>query len=48
VKSRLTIPLDICATIYQQLGIPLDLHFEDASGRPVSIVGGGRPVRELL
>jgi xanthine dehydrogenase molybdopterin-binding subunit B len=30
------------------LGIPLDTHFEDATGRPVSIVGSGTPLQELL
>ncbi len=48
VLERLVTPLDLLATIYHALGIPLDTHFEDASGRPVSIVGGGRPISELL
>lgn len=48
VRDRLVTPLDLLATIYQRLGIPLDTHYEDASGRPVSIVGGGRPIAELL
>ena len=48
VKERLTVPLDVYATIFQQLGIPLETHYEDASGRPVSIVGEGSPIRELL
>ena len=29
------------------LGISLDTHYEDDSGRPVSIVGTGKPIREL-
>ncbi|MDE0816217.1 MAG: DUF1501 domain-containing protein [Pirellulaceae bacterium] len=48
VKERPTTPLDILATIYHQLGIPLGTHFEDKTGRPQSIVGSGKPVRELL
>lgn len=48
VKERLTTPLDVFATIYHTLGIPLDTHYEDSTGRPVSIVGGGRPIRELF
>ena len=48
VKERLVTPTDLLATIYQQLGIPLDTHYEDSSGRPVSIVGEGRPIQELL
>lgn len=48
VKDRLVTPLDLLATIYQLLGIPLDTHFEDSSGRPISIVGDGHPIHELL
>jgi len=48
VQNRLTIPLDVIATIYQKMGISLDTHFEDASGRPTSIIGEGKPIRELL
>ncbi|MEX1231915.1 MAG: DUF1501 domain-containing protein [Planctomycetaceae bacterium] len=47
VLDRPTTPLDILATIYQAMGIPLDTHFEDASGRPISIVDTGKPIREL-
>lgn len=48
VQERLVTPLDLLATIYHTLGVPLDTHYEDASGRPVSIVGSGRPIPELL
>ena len=48
VKERLTTPLDLLATIYQALGIPLGTHYRDATGRPVSIVDGGKPIEELL
>jgi hypothetical protein len=48
VKERLVTPLDLLATIYRILGIPLDTHYDDASGRPVSIVGSGRPITELF
>ena len=48
VTERLTIPFDLFATIYQTLGIPLDTHYEDASGRPTSIIGEGQPIYELL
>lgn len=47
VQDRPVSPQDVLATLYQALGIPLDTHFKDASGRPVSIVGGGQPLREL-
>jgi hypothetical protein len=48
VHERPVSPSDLLATLYQALGIPLDTHFNDASGRPVSIVGPGKPVHELL
>jgi len=48
VQERLVTPLDLLATIYHVLGISLDTHYQDASGRPTSIVGGGRPIHELL
>jgi hypothetical protein len=48
VRERPIAPGDLLATLYQALDIPLDTHFEDASGRPVSIVGTGKPIRELL
>lgn len=48
VQERLVTPLDLLATIYHTLGVPLDTHYEDASGRPVSIVGSGLPIQELL
>src|SRR5207249_11695535 len=43
VKDRLVTPLDLLATIYQVLGISLDTPYEDSSGRPLSILGSGRP-----
>ena len=48
VHERLVTPQDLLATIYRAMGIPLDTHYEDASGRPVSIVGAGLPILELL
>ncbi|MSQ93647.1 MAG: DUF1501 domain-containing protein [Gemmataceae bacterium] len=48
VSERPVSPADLLATLYQALSIPLDTHYEDASGRPVSIVGPGRPIHELL
>lgn len=48
VQDRLVTPQDLLATIYQQLGISLDTHYEDASGRPISIVGAGQPIHELI
>jgi uncharacterized protein (DUF1501 family) len=48
VQERLTTPLDVLATIYHTLGIPLNTHFDDSTGRPVSIVGDGQPIHELF
>jgi len=48
VRERLVTPLDLLATVYHTLGVPLDTHYEDASGRPSSIVGNGQPIHELL
>ncbi|MDP7017530.1 MAG: DUF1501 domain-containing protein [Pirellulaceae bacterium] len=47
VKERLSTPLDVLATIYYGLGIPLTTLYNDATGRPTSIVGQGRPIHEL-
>jgi hypothetical protein len=48
VQDRLVTPHDLLATIYSQLGISLDTHYIDGSGRPVSIVGSGRVIEELV
>jgi hypothetical protein len=48
VLDRPVTPLDLLATIYQTLGISLETHYEDSTGRPISIVGDGKPVHELL
>jgi uncharacterized protein (DUF1501 family) len=48
VRERLTTPLDVLATIYHALGISLETHYDDSTGRPVSIIDSGRPIRELL
>jgi uncharacterized protein (DUF1501 family) len=47
VSDRPVSPQDLLATLYRTLGIPLDRHYHDASGRPVSIIGTGRPIEEL-
>jgi hypothetical protein len=48
VVERPLSPHDLLATLYYALDIPLDTHFNDAAGRPVSIVNSGQPIRELL
>lgn len=41
-------PEDVLATIYHVLGIDPSLEFPDRQGRPVSILPGGSPIRELV
>jgi hypothetical protein len=48
VRERKTIPLDLNATIYQSLGLSLETHYSDSAGRPVSIIGTGKPIHELF
>jgi hypothetical protein len=48
VKERPATPLDVMATIYDRLGIDIGTHYADSTGRPVSIVDSGRPIRELF
>jgi hypothetical protein len=43
-----TTPEDLAATIYHALGIDPDLQLPDAEGRPLPIVAGGRPLRQLF
>jgi uncharacterized protein (DUF1501 family) len=47
-KSEAVSPNDFLATLYQAMGVPLDIQFEDYSGRPVSIVPDGRPIQGLF
>jgi hypothetical protein len=48
VKDRPVSPADVCATIYQCLGIDPDMPVHDRSGRPYPAAQGGRPITELL
>lgn len=48
VHERPVSPQDLLATLYYALGIPQETHYDDATGRPVSIVGSGKPIAELL
>lgn len=41
-------PADICATIYECLGINPDLQIPDSAGQPVRIRMGGRVINEIL
>jgi len=46
--ERPMMPLDVLATIYHAMGIPLTTHYKDSTGRPVSIVDAGKPIHELI
>jgi hypothetical protein len=48
VKDRPVHVRDICATIYELLGIDPDTPVYDRGNRPIPIAHGGRPVREIL
>jgi len=48
VKDRPASPSDICATIYECLGIDPDMPVHDRGGRPIPIAHGGRAIREIL
>ena len=39
---------DICATIYECLGIKPEMRIPDQFGRPIEIAHGGRPIYEVL
>jgi hypothetical protein len=48
VKDRPVSTGDVCATIYQCLGIDPEMTVPDRSGRPMPIAQGGHPIREVL
>jgi Protein of unknown function (DUF1501) len=48
VKDRPVSPADICATIYQCLGIDPEMPVQDRSGRPMPVAQGGSAIREIL
>lgn len=48
VKDRPVRPADICATIFECLGIDPDMPVYDRGGRPVPIAQGGEAVREIM
>ena len=43
-----TSPEDLAATIYHALGIDPELQLHDVEGRPIPVVAGGRPLRQLF
>jgi hypothetical protein len=47
-RDRPVTPADLLATWYKYLGVPLETHFKDFSGRPTPIIREGRPIQELI
>ncbi len=47
-KTTPITPQDLMATVFHVLGIPLDLQYQDPSGRPVKMIDGGTPIAELV
>jgi hypothetical protein len=47
-KTRPISPQDLMATVFHVLGVPLDLQYNDPTGRPVPMINGGRPIPELV
>jgi hypothetical protein len=48
VKDRPVSPGEVCATIYQCLGIHPDTTVPDRAGRPVPVAQGAQAIREIL
>jgi hypothetical protein len=48
VKDNPVSTADVCATIYECLGIDPDSAVPDRSGRPVRVAQGGQPIRDIL
>jgi hypothetical protein len=48
VRDRPVSPADVCATIYECLGIDPEMTVPDRSGRPIPVAHGGRPMYEVL
>jgi hypothetical protein len=40
-------PQDLMATVFHVLGMPQGLHYNDPTGRPTTMITGGRVIREL-
>ncbi|MBI2808114.1 MAG: DUF1501 domain-containing protein [Planctomycetes bacterium] len=48
IKERRVTPGDLAATIYHHMGVPLDTHYLDPTGRPRPIIQSGGVIRELV
>ncbi|MFO0926240.1 MAG: DUF1501 domain-containing protein [Gemmataceae bacterium] len=48
IATRPVTPMDLAATIYRHMGVPLDTEYDDGTGRPVLIANHGQPIAELF
>jgi len=48
VRERPVSTSEICATIYECLGIDPEMLIRDRGGRPMPVAHGGKPIREIL
>src|SRR5262249_6269902 len=48
VKDNPVRPADVCATVYDVLGIDPEMTVKDRTGRPVPVAQGGRPIKGIL
>jgi uncharacterized protein (DUF1501 family) len=48
VENNPVKPMDLAATIYHALGIPLDTVYPSRDGRPIDLVADGKPVEQLF
>lgn len=47
-RERPLTPNDLLATWYKFLGVPLETHFDDFTGRPTPILAQGHSIKELI
>ncbi len=48
IRTRPVTPGDIGATIYRHMGVPIDVTYQDDSGRPIASIIDGAPISELF
>jgi hypothetical protein len=48
IQERPVTPGDLAATLYQYMGVPLDVSYLDPTGRPRYLVENGKPLAELF
>ena len=47
-KDRPVSPQEVLATMYRHLGVDTQVHYNDASGRPIAVLPHGEAIRELF